>query len=204
MIGIMADTKQDACTSPTIAIMSETYVQLILGLTPPGRGYRLTDSAASRDRFVMFVLAYMADDSGRCQVSITDLVAYTHMNPGVIRAALYAARDRDQLAIIEQGGAPNVYQLNEATLRATQFDRVIQQRVPMFILTEYGLSDTFAGRLSYKFNTMAELGDAITRYRESPADVQDQGFHVFLDTRLIGAKAGRDILDAYDRWAAEG
>lgn len=184
--------------------MSAHYTDLVMALTPPGRRYHVATPTAYRTRFVLFMLAHLADDDGRCTVSLTDLHAHTTLQPPMIRTALRELETDELVTIHRQASAANTYTLNATALEARQFMTLQHQRGPSIeVLIPHGL-DTRALNALHRgeIKTLSDLGAAVDAHRrENPDD--EMPFHRFLDIRGLGEDGARTILGCYHAWLDE-
>lgn len=181
--------------------MSEHYLRLVEGLNPPGRRHISTSSIAPRDRFVLFVLARLADDDGRCTVTPVDLVSATQHTLPVVRRALGDLESVHRLLTTAPADAPYTYQLNESRLRALQFAATHDaDDQSLWALEEFGLQRRGVSTLLREgITTIPELRTHIDAYRALPAE-QQKGFHRFLDLPGLGEISAEQALSAYDQW----
>lgn len=192
--------------------MSDKYLRLVEGLTPPGRRYAISSPSAPRTRFILFMLAYLADDAGQVTVSLNDLAARTLYSPPLIRGALSELEtDPALISITRQPSAPNTYQLLEAQLKAQQFDNVLRMGTPTVdVLTTYGLDIRSRNALRREgITTLDELAAQIAQYEREKAAQEPKvpprefGFHEFLSVRGLGERSARLVLSTYAEWLAD-
>jgi len=192
--------------------VSDKYLRLVKNLTPPGRRYDITSPSAPRVRFVLFILAYLADDDGRVTASLNDLAAYTHHSPPLIRDALAELEnDHGFVAIRRQPSAANTYQLVAEQLEAQQFENLLRTGTPTVeVLSTYGLDIRSLNALHRDgVCTLDQLATKIAEYEQEKAEYQRRnpgrefGFHEFLRFRGLGERSGRLILDSYSAWLAD-
>jgi hypothetical protein len=200
-------------SSPLEQAAHNEWVRLVLGLTPPGRGHRYSFTAppqqATRDRFVLFVLAYFADTAGLCQVSVPELVAITHMSAQQVRDSIRQWEDHGVvIATQERPNDPNHYRLvrpvlEREQLTAKQYAQGLVEVIVWFGADTRALNVLKRGRVA----TMAQLGELIEQWRALPELERAAGFHVFLMDRLsvtgVGDVTGPRILAAFDAWQAD-
>lgn len=192
--------------------MSDKYLRLVADLTPPGRRYNVTSPSAPRVRFVLFVLAYLADDDGRVSASLNDLAARTLHSPPLIRNALAELESEHGLiSIRRRPSAANTYQLCEDQLKAQQFENVLRAGTQTVeVLTAYGLDIRSLNALHRDgVDTLDQLGTKIEEYEREKV-VHDNrnpgrelGFHEFLRFRGLGEHSARLVLAAYAEWLTD-
>ena len=192
--------------------MSDKYLRLVENLTPPGRRYSITSPSAPRARFVLFILAYLADDDGRVTASLNDLAARTHYSPPLIRNALAELEAEQHLiSISRQPSAANTYQLRQDQLEAQQFENILRTGTPKVdVLTSYGLDVRSANALHRDgVDTLDQLAAKIAEYGREKADYETRnpgrefGFHEFLRFRGLGERSARLVLATYAKWQAD-
>jgi hypothetical protein len=185
--------------------VSERFLQLVSDLTPPGRRYHVSSPAVYRTRFVLFMLAYLADDDGQCTISLRDLSSQTTLLPPMIRTALRELETECKFVrITRTPSAPNTYQLDAEQLRARQFAAVLEDddEPSIEILASYGLDVRSTNALRREeITTLAKLGEVIAGYRAQ----SDGGLplHSYLGIRNLGVRSADKLLAAYDQWCAD-
>jgi hypothetical protein len=155
-----------------------------------------------RNRFVLFVLAYLADDDGRCTVSLSDLTELTSHPAPAIRASLKELEHGHRL--VEMTRSPsqaNTYQLNRAELEAQQLSRLLYSDQPLVdLLGEHGLDTRSINALHRGgIDTLDELGAKIDAYRRAPAG-KHLGLHDFLGIGGLGERSALRVMDSYTAW----
>lgn len=183
--------------------MSDEYLRLVAGLTPPGRRYQVNSATEPRARFVLFALAYLADDDGRCTVSLTDLAALTLLSTPALRNALRELEQQHGLVRMSRNPSqPNTYRLDRAGLEAHQYSRRLRTTTPTVdLLAEYGLdSRTINALYRAGLSDLGALGTRIAAYQRHK--VPDK-LHVFLGIPGFGERSGRRLLDSYAAWTAD-
>lgn len=186
--------------------VSIQYLDLVMNLTPPGRRYHVESPSASRERTVLIVLAYLADDDGVCTASLNDLAAYTQLQPPTIRTALKDLKaDHGFVEIVRKASAPNLYRLKREVLEARSYHNMLRNGQPTVeLLTCYGLDIRSIHALHRgALTTLAELGAKIEEYRRTKVD-RDLPFYRFLDIRGLGERSAQKVLACYDLWQTEG
>lgn len=185
--------------------MSDEYLRLVANLTPPGRRYQVGSPVAARNRFVLFALAYHADDEGRCTVSLNDLSAFTLYSAPLIRASL---RDlQAEHGLVETTSTPskaNTYRLKREALEAQQFSQLLRSPEPQVdLLAEYGSDSRSINALHRAgIDSLHDLGARIAAFRAAARTEGSgaPGFHEFLDLDGIGEKSAQRLLDSYAMW----
>lgn len=192
--------------------VSDEFVRLVVGLSPPGaeRRYHIESAVPLRDRFLLFVLAWLADGDGECSVSKSELAAYTLLRPAQVlevRARLVAAGVLEVSRVVGSS-LPASYRLRRDVLVARQMVGVVREGGSVYVLEEFGLGRISIGPLvRCGVGDMVTLAEEVARFRALPLAVQGRGFHVFLvdgrGARHFGAQGGRRVLEAFDRWRAD-
>ncbi len=191
--------------------MSDKYLRLVDELTPPGRRYSITSPSAPRARFVLFILAYLADDEGYVTVSLNDIAARTMYSPPLIRNALVELETEHLISISRQPSVANTYQLHEDQLEAQQFENVLRTGTPTVdVLTTYGLDMRSRNALHRDgIDTLDHLASKIAEYEREKIDYETRnagrelGFHEFLRFRGLGERSAQLVLCAYAEWLAD-
>lgn len=186
--------------------MSDRYLRLVANLTPPGRAYVVPSPIAYRTRFVLFILAYLADDNGECTASVTDLAALTVLEPPMVRSSIQALEDEGLVEVVRTPSSANLYRLNSEQLQDQQFVAKLRRGGPLIgLLSEYGLDIRSLNTLRrVGLDTIPKLGAKIEAFRQIAAtDGAPRGFHDYLDVRNMGVRIGEKILAAYDAWCAD-
>lgn len=186
--------------------MSDRFMNLVAGLSRAGAARGIgsaCEPAQMRDRFVLYMLAYRSDDTGRCTVSATELESLTGIPSHEVRLCLRRLRQRGWLAACHNEGRANTYRLDRPALERDQFTARLRRAADVYLLVDYGLP-TRAIRALQKvpLGDLNELGEAIRRYRASPAG-ERIGFHHFLNARNMGPQTAQMILLAFDAYAAD-
>jgi hypothetical protein len=188
--------------------VSDEFLRLVAGLTPPGRGrqYHVSSAVPAHDRLVAWVLAYLADDEGECTVSRAELASYTCLNAAMASAALQRLVGDGVLQLVrsEAPNGPSLHRLLRGVLEARQMDTVIRRAGTVEVLLEYGLSVKVVNSLCRSgIRLMGDLTTRVEAFRGSPSAVE-LGFDVYLryeaGVRGVGPKLGVAILKAYDEW----
>lgn len=185
--------------------MSEQYLRLVENLTPPGRSYVVPSPTAYRTRFVLFVLARLANDEGECVASLTDLSALTVLLPPMVRSAIRALEEDGLVEVVRNPSSPNLYRLDREALEAQQYATRLRRRGPVTaLLSEYGLDTRSLNALHrIGLDTIPKLGAKVDEYRRIVAEGTPLEFHDYLETRNMGERSAKKILDAYDAWCAD-
>lgn len=185
--------------------VSEKYLCLVENLTPPGRNYEVPSPTAYRSRFVLFILARLANDDGECTASLSDLSALTVLVPPMVRSAIRALEDDGLVEVVRDPSSPNLYRLNRDALEAQQYAARLRARGPVtLLLGEYGLDTRSLNTLHrIGLDTIPKLGAKVEEYRRLVAAGTPLAFHEFLETRNMGERSARKILNAYDAWCVE-
>lgn len=186
--------------------MAAQYLDLVANLTPPGRRYLIESPSAHRERLVLYVLAYQADDDGRCMASVNDIAAWTTLTAPMARAALQALEtEHGFVTITRSANSPNVYTLRPEVLRSKQFLVLLRHGEPSVeLLSIYGLDIRSVNALRRgEIATLRELGSKLDDYQRvcHKADVP---LHRFLDITGLGERSARKVLTAYSAWQADG
>lgn len=181
------------------------YLDLVANLTPPGRRYLIESPSAHRERLVLYVLAYQADDGGRCTASVNDIAAWTTLTAPMARAALQALEtEHGFVTITRSTNSPNVYTLRPEVLRSKQFLVLLRHGEPSVeLLSIYGLDIRSINALRRaEITTLRELGSKLDDYQRvcPKADVP---LHRFLDITGLGERSARKMLTAYSAWQAD-
>ena len=212
--------------------MSDAFVQLVLGLTPPFQQNRYGIKSPDKDpreRFVLFTLAYFANDDGVCTLRLHDLSAVTRCRVDDIREALRALEDKGFLMSRDHKNTREgrTYVLQTEVLIDEQFNRKSRERDSVFQLEAYGASrrtlysivrhgytalvnlkrDPNKNGYSYisdgrAMSTIGELEELIELYRALPEEDRSE-FGEWLEIRGVASRGGRLLLEAYDAWRDE-
>jgi PHD/YefM family antitoxin component YafN of YafNO toxin-antitoxin module len=183
--------------------VSDQYLDLVFNLTPPGRRYLTESPSAHRERLVLIVLAYLADDEGRCTASVTDIAAYTTLTAPAARAVLLALEtEHGFVTITRNTNTPNVYTLRREVLESNQLVALLRRGVPSVeLLSVYGLDIRSINALRRgQISTLEELGAELDRYRRSGSPLP---LHRYLDIRGMGERSARKVVATYSAWQAE-
>lgn len=190
--------------------MSDQYLQLVAALAPRG-AQRYFDAVPvePRSRFVLVMLAYLADEHGRCTISLADLAGLTWGSIPTVRLAL---RDLENehgfISTSYQLSGPNTYQLHRSALEAKQPSQLMRaERRSVRLLADYGLDNRCINTLQrIGIETMDDLVAVVADYR-SRLTGGPLRFHDYLRSRGdapgLGEITGRKILDTYLAWCQD-
>lgn len=191
--------------------MSKKCVDLVIGLRPPkvGARYQITSPGDSRTRFMLFVLAYLADDAGRCSATNVELAAYMALLPSQV-SEVRKRLVEDGLVEVERSphsAKPAVYRLAVDELESRQMDVLAREKGSVFVLEEYGASPRALNALARcEVEDMAALTEEIERYQKYPTGARP-GFDAHLvehrGVRNFGPRSAFGVLEAFARWRHE-
>lgn len=188
--------------------MSEEFVRLVIGLTPPERDQHqnVDTPTRSRDRFMLFMLAWLADENGMCTVSKNALAAHMVVDPARVvecRARLVAARLL-YVAIPSGVNTPPTYRLRRDVLELQQLGAGLREAGSVFVLEEFEVPRPALNALVRAgVETMPALVAEIDAYLARPDGEEltfDQHLMKSRSIRNFGPARGRQVMDGVRLW----
>lgn len=174
--------------------MTVQHQDLVVGLHHPS-----LCTSTSRNRFVLWVIAYLSDENGRCSVGYAKIGLVTGMQAAVVSNAVSELAEDQLVDVIRQGSRATVLQLNLERLTQLQEARYHEATDSIQLLAAYGVSQRVICALDRGgVDTVGQLLLHVDAYRELPAGLQT-GLHSHLDVRNLGREGGRQIMAAVER-----